>query len=212
MKNLKKIAALMLTAVMAVNMAGCAMGGKLSPKKLAASAKKNGCELIKDADDFADMIEDGEDLEDGAYITVTGKDSKGVFKSNDILTDFYDSSIKSATIVAMCDDDHTYYAFLVCMSFASKKDATDYYEDMVDGAEDIEDTGYDVEFDDGEEKGITYTLAAANIGIANICEGIYLSGSNVYAVIGYGYGSVDDYEDCFEDIGGCYDVTLPSEL
>lgn len=212
MKNLKKAAAIVLTAVMALNMAGCAMGGKLSPKKLSSSAKKNGCEEIKDADDFADMIEDGEDLEDGAYITVNGKDSKDIFRANDVLTDFYDSSIKNATFVAMCDDEHTYYAFLVCMSFGSKKDAEAYYEDMVDGAEDVEDTGYDVEFDDGEENGITYTLVAANIGIANICEGIYLSGSNVYAVIGYGYGPIDDYEDCFEDIGGCYDVELPSDL
>ena len=85
MKDLKKAAAVVLTAVMAANLAGCAMGGKLSPKKLISSAKKYGCEEIKDADDFAAMIEDGEDLEDGAYITVSGNDSKDIFKSNDVL-------------------------------------------------------------------------------------------------------------------------------
>ena len=34
MKNLKKIAAVVLAATMAVNVAGCAMGGKLSPSAI----------------------------------------------------------------------------------------------------------------------------------------------------------------------------------
>lgn len=48
MKNLKKIAAVVLAATMAVNVAGCAMGGKLSPKTLSSAAKKYGAEEIKD--------------------------------------------------------------------------------------------------------------------------------------------------------------------
>ena len=212
MKNLKKMAAMILTASMMLSMAGCSVGGKLPPKKLVASAKKYGCEEIKDVDDFADMIQEGEDLEDGAYMSVTGKDVKDIFKANDILTDLYDKSIANATVVAICDDDRTYYAFLICMTFDNKKAAQEYYDDMVEDAEDVEDMGYDAEFDDGEEKGISYTCVTANIGVANIAEGIYLNGAHVYAVVGYGYATVDDYEDFFEDVGACYDIILPTDI
>ena len=212
MKNLKKIAALALTASMMFSMAGCAMGGKLSSKKLIASAKDYGCEEIKDADDFAEMIDEGEDLEDGAYITVDGKDAKDIFKANDIIDGLYDSSIKSTTFVVIADEELNNAAFLVCMTFANKKDAQDYYDDQVEDVEDIEDSGYDVELDDGEEKGVTYTCVNGDTGLFLVSEGLYVSGSNVYAIVGFGYGGSDDYEDFIEDIGGCYDVMLPTEL
>lgn len=212
MKNVKKIAALILTASMMLSVAGCGGGNKLAPKKLIAAAKDYGCEKMDDADDLADMILEGEDLEDGAYITVSGRDAKDIFKANDALSDLYDSSISTATVVAICDDDRTYYAFVVCMTFGSIKEAEEYYEDCVDGTEDVEDYGYDVELDDGEEKGIKYTCVTADIGVANIAEGLYQSGVRVVAVVGYGFGAIDDYEDFFEDVAGCYDIILPSDI
>ena len=69
MKNIKKVVAAGLVLSMAMSMAGCMGGGKLAPSKLAAAAKKNGCELIKDPDDFEDEMEEDE-VEDGIYITV----------------------------------------------------------------------------------------------------------------------------------------------
>ena len=83
MKNIKKIVAAGLVLSMSLSMAGCMGGGKLAPSKLAASAKKNGCELYKDADDFADDIEEDDDIEDGIYITVSGSDVKDILKTND---------------------------------------------------------------------------------------------------------------------------------
>ena len=125
MKNLKKIAALVLTASMVFSMTGCAGGGKLSAKKLTAAAKKMGAEQYKDMDDFEDLDED--DVEDGVYITTTGKDAKHFLKDNDLTTDFYDDSIKNVTIFAMGSEED-YEVLVFNFTFASKDDAEDFFD------------------------------------------------------------------------------------
>lgn len=210
MKSFKKLTAIALTAVMAFGMAGCT-GGKLSPKTLAASAKDYGAEEYKDADDFSDLMEDGDDLEDGAYITASGKDVKDILKSNDVSEALYDSSITAATIVVVADKEENTGAFLFAFSFSSAKDAEAYYEECVEDIEDMDDSGYDFESDDGEENGVTYNVAVADAGFYGVSEGVYLSGKTVFVVLGVG-SDIGDCNDIIDDIGSCYDVVLPSEL
>lgn len=211
MKNLKRLTAVLLTAAMMIGMTGCAMGGKLAPKKLADSAKKYGAEEVKDAEDFADMIEEGEDLEDGAYITASGKDVKDILKASDVTSDLYDSSITNATLVVVGDNEDNTAAFLFAFTFSSKKDAQDFYDDCVEDIEDMDDSGYDFDSDDGEENGVSYYVGVADAGFYGVSEGVYLSGKTVFIVLGVG-SDVDDCNDIIDDIGSCYDVVLPSEL
>ncbi len=211
MKNIKKVVAAGLVLSMAMSMAGCMGGGKLAPSKLAAAAKKNGCELIKDPDDFEDEMEEDE-VEDGIYITVEGSDLKDILKDNSFTGDVYDKSIKTATVVYFAGDDGDTGAFIMCFTFSSKKDAEDYYEDMLDTLEDHEDRCADSDSDDGEEKGITYYAYQGRVGYGvEIAEGIYMSGKNVLVIIGAGMGS-DDYNDYIEDVASCYDIILPDDV
>lgn len=210
MKNLKKLTAVALTAAMMLSMTGCA-GGKLAPKTLASSAKKYGAEEYKDADEFADLIEDGDDLEDGAYITASGKDVKDILKANDVTSDLYDSSINGATIVVVADKDDDSGAFMFAFSFSSKKDAESFYDDCVEDIEDMEDSGYDFDTDDGEEGGITYYVGTADVGFYGVSEGVYMSGKTVFVILGVG-SDIGDVNDIFDDIASCYDIVLPSEL
>ena len=100
----------------------------------------------------------------------------------------------------------------MCFTFSSKKDAEDYYEDMLDTLEDHEDSCADSDSDDGEEKGITYYAYQGRVGYGvEIAEGIYMSGKNVLVIIGAGMGS-DDYNDYIEDVASCYDIILPDDV
>ena len=210
MKNIKKIVAAGLVLSMSLSMAGCMGGGKLAPSKLAASAKKNGCELYKDADDFADDIEEDDDIEDGIYITVSGSDVKDILKTNDFTKDLYDKSIKNATIVYYSDEDE-YGAFIVSFTFGSKKDAQDYYDDVLDEFEDNEDKCADTDSDDGEKNGISYFVYEGSAGWYRLAEGVYINGKTVVVIVGAGLGN-DDYNDVIDDVAGCYDIVLPSDL
>ena len=210
MKNIKKIISAGLVLSMSLSMAGCMGGGKLASKKLAASAKKYGCEKFDDVDDFVDEMEE-DDLEDGIYITVDGSDCKDILKDNDLTEDMYDKSIKNATFVYFNSEDDGYGAYIMCFTFGSKKDAQDYYDDVVESIEDIEDECADTDSDDGEGKGVTYFVFEGNAGWYNLAEGIYLSGNNVLVIVGAGLGN-DDYNDCIDDVSGCYDIVLPSDL
>lgn len=211
MKNLKKIAAVVLAATMAVNVAGCAMGGKLSPKTLSSAAKKYGAEEIKDPDEFSDMMEDGEDFEDGAYITAAGKDVKDILKGNDVTDGIYDKSIASATVCVVADPDKGYGVFLMSFSFKSKEDAQDFYDERAEEFEDLEDSSYDYDSDDGEENGITYVVASAETYAFYYTGGAYLSGKTVFVAIGVAE-DIDDANDIIDDIAADYDLVLPSEL
>ena len=206
MKNLKKIAALVLTASMVFSMTGCA-GGKLSAKKLTAAAKKMGAEQYKDMDDFEDLDED--EIEDGVYITASGKDAKHFLKDNDLTEDFYDDSIKNVTIFAIGEEED-YEVLVLNFTFSSKKDAEDFFDDRVDEFEDYCDNDY-AEHDDGEENGISYDVCVIDAGYLGVTAGAYWSGNTVVVVYGVAE-DVDDAVDAIDDIASCYDIVLPSEL
>jgi len=209
MKNLSKITSIALIAAMAFGLAGCSLGGgKLAASKLKASAKKYGAEEYKDADDFEDL--DDDEIEDGAYITLSGKDSKDFLKDKDMTEDFYDKNAKSVTIFAVGEEDES-TVIILNLSFGSKKNAESYYDDMVEIYEDYTDSEYaDVESDDGEEKGVTYSVCTADAGYIGVVYGVYMSGSNVLIVMGV--GDVGDCCDYIDDVASCYDIVLPSEL
>lgn len=157
------------------------------------------------------MMEDGDDLEDGAYITASGKDVKDILKSNDVTSGIYDKSITAATICVVADKDGGNGVFLMAFSFGSKDDAEAFYEDRAEEFEDLEDSAYDYDSDDGEENGITYTVASAEAWAFYYTGGAYLSGKTVFVVIGVAE-DLDDANDIIDDIASCYDIVLPSEL
>lgn len=208
MKNLKKIAAVALTAAMVLSMTGCA-GGKLSSSKLKTNIKDYGAEECKEADDLVDLIED-RDLEDGAYFTGDSDGIKDILKSDNNwgLDDFYDKSIKNGTVFALLNEDDAMAAFVFSFTFSNKKDAEAYYEDVVGDIDDDED--FDV--DDGEEGGVVYTIAELEDYYYNACAGVYQSGNTVMIIFGVTGDDLDDVYDVVDEIVDGYDIVLPSEV
>ncbi len=199
MKNIKKLAAVAMALTMAFNLVGCAGGGKLGESKLKSAAKKFGAEQIKDVDDFEDL--DDDDIEDGVYITASGADLKKSLK--DIDSNFYDKSIKTATIFGYGDDDDE-YLYIIAYTFSSKKDAESFFDDITEEYDDVVSI-FDADQDDGEEHGINYYIMHADF-YSDIYFGAYQSGNNVVVVY-----AVGDCEDEIEDVLGVYDVILPED-
>ena len=207
MKYFKKITAAALALSMAFGLTGCT-GGKLSGKKLEANAKKFGADQVKDADEYEDLFDD-RDLEDGVYITVSGKDVKDIFKvdTDFSIDDLYDKTIKKATIFSLLNDDDDYFVFVCSLTFGSKKDAQAYYDEMID---DMDDDVFEVE--DGKENGVTYTVGVAEDYFYEGGTGIYMNGSTVVVVLAVGTGDIDDAYDVMEEVTEGYDLVLPSDI
>lgn len=225
MKKIKTIIAGTLIASMLFSATACSLGGaKFGPSKLAAYAKDQGAELYEDSDDWeddlGDLYSDFKIVKDGIYVHVKGDDVKEFLKGPSVTSEFYDKTVKDATvyIIGNQKDDSPNIAVAAALTFETKDDALDFYEDGADGMEDNykddkDYSWYDVDFDTFEEGNTQYALffeEDTDWGDTTV-GGIYLQGNTVFFIMGYGSSkkNVNGYvDDICEGVG----VVAPSEL
>ena len=115
MRKSRSLISIALVASMALSLAGCAGGGAFGPAALAKYAKGYGAELYTDYEDWQDDL-NGDDmpkgLSDGIYVNAKGDDVKEAVKKVNMCTEFYDKTIKEATvyIVGKEKKDHEFAA------------------------------------------------------------------------------------------------------
>ena len=219
----KKAIALLLTASMALSLAGCSLGGsKIGPKKLAAYGKDSGAELYEDADDWEEDMEDiakdsdWASLDDGVYINAKDKDIKSVFSTFEMEgLKFYDKSMTEATTYFMAEEKNDKRVTVLASSyvFESKDDALDFYEDWTDNLEDqykSDKISFDVDFDTFEEGNMEYALFAED-NHASFAVGIYVEGKTVLLVFGAG-SELKTINKNIDDVCDAMGVVPPSDL
>ena len=219
----KKAIALLLTASMALSLAGCSLGGsKIGPKKLAAYGKDSGAELYEDADEWEEDMEDiakdsdWASLDDGVYINARDKDIKSVFSTFEMDgLKFYDKSMSEATTYFMAEEKNDKRVTVIACSyvFETKDDAADFYEDWVDNLESqykSDKEYYDVDFDTFEEGNMEYALFAEN-SFTSFSTGIYMDGKTVLLVFGAG-SELKTINKNIDDVCDAMGVVAPSDL
>lgn len=132
----KKIIALGLTAAMAFTLAGCGSAFKSTSNKIAKALDDADYEKIEEDDYDEDDMEDY--AKDGFYVTLTDEDNIEDLADS---FDFDEDDVKS--VFAACKMDKDGVLMAMVYEFSDKDAAQDFYDDMVDEAED--------EVDDAEE-------------------------------------------------------------
>lgn len=232
MKYFTKITSAVMAGVMVLSMSSCSLfgGSKIGPSALVKYAKSVDAAEFE-PDDFMDLMDDlsggnpdFDDIEDGAYVTLEGKDIKTYFKKDTVGTGDtgttlgYDKSMKTASVYyigEIQDSSRRWVAAAISIDFESKEDAENYFEDAIDQIED----GFEeiksyvhVDTDDGEEDGINYFIANCDFSISDIgiCEGIYQQGNAVLFILGCDLGT-SEADGVVEEICEAMNVIDPSE-
>ena len=214
MKKIQSVISAAVIASMALSLAGCNFGSvKFGPSALAKYAKDYGAELYEDGGDFHDEVEymdDTGDLEEGVYLHAEGDEIRDAMKQTFIIGDFYDSSVKEATIFLVGDYGDTVCTF-VSEVFESKDDAQEMYDGLVEEFEDVQErSGEDAEMKDFEEDGMVYTLINAVSPYTTCSYGVYLKDNTLFIV--FCYGDKKEINNYADDVCKALDVMAPSEL
>ena len=227
MKRFKGFIATLLIGSMLVSVAGCSAGSRFSSKKLAEYAEDFGAEVYDDADDFNDDInnavinDDLGDLEDGMVIT-TDEDVKDILRDGILheATEFvYSKDITQTTVfvdsLGTSDVSDDALAIICAMDYDSAKEAQDAYEDMVEDLEDnldvLEEQYADTDSETGNDNGVEYMIASAEMNRFVRVYGIYLSGSSVMFICGAAE-QPDNIEDVLDDICEDLNIVSPNEV
>ncbi len=193
--NVKKIAAVAMTAVMLFGMTACSLNKTSKYTKVLDKMKFT--ELKgKDINDFEDYAEDG------CYAVVN--DRKNIKSVSDYITDSVDVDLDGLRVVvaaAQLDEeaDAQFYAYV--FQFKSDKDAksffedySDFWEDEVSDSEDLLSSFGDLESEFGKSQSLV-ALSVSFLGESmDTRVGIYLDGSVVIVVASN--GTSDAGEDC----------------
>ena len=219
MRKFRSLISIALVASMALSLTGCAGGASFGPKGLAKYAKDFGAELYTDYEDWQDDLNDDEapkGIEDGLYVNAKGDDVKEAIKKVDDLSEYYEKTMKEATVFIVGNDksDHEFGTIFISATYDSKDSALDAYEDIADKLEDEDSDYYDKhDFDDFEENGVQYSLLMLEDEYWEeyTYKGVYYKGNTVFVALGYGENKKDvlgALDETCEAVG----LVSPSEL
>lgn len=135
---MKKVVSVFLASFMLVSLVGCSSlgGSKFSAKKFDKFVQEELSADEMDTDDVIDAFEDEDfdDLEDGVYFDVDGKDFEDVFFDAIDIREFVEepSKIESAKAYLKFDEEKEAAIIYLLMSFKDEDKAADFLEDTVD--------------------------------------------------------------------------------
>ncbi|MBR2524399.1 MAG: hypothetical protein IKE53_08195 [Clostridiales bacterium] len=187
-----KIASVALCAATVFSMTSCSFllgGSKLGAAKLESYAAGEGAQEMESAKIFLDADED--DLEEGVYVSVEGKDCKKILTEKDlfvipVLKDFYDKSMQKLTIYVQGTTSGSKRDIVYAMSivFEDEDSAEDYFDSIHDGIQ--PNPGISANNDDGTDEDIDYTVMNISDDPHYAAVGGYRDGNTVLFLIGYG--------------------------
>ena len=194
MKYVKNALCAALVFVMLISLTGCG-ASKLSHKKLLQFLEDQKIEDCEDLDDFTKVYGKMKKGSEG-YVSFEGKDAQKLYtKVFNRLNQYPKLDVTSASAVYIYDSDGLNYLFM--FTFEDEKDAEKFYKKLSKGIDDPD--------DEGEEKGIAFTLSNKKKSSkkSNIA-GVYLEKNTVL----YLRATTTD-EDFVDDLCSTFKIPSP---